>query len=367
MTPRLEIDLDAIENNTRTLTNTLTPRGIRVVGVTKGVAGSPHVAAAMMRGGAHGIADSRIDNLEALRRAGVGAPISLVRTPILSQVSRVVELADFSFNTELTVLQALSEAALAAHMKHRVVLVAELGDLRDGIPASDLVAVARAVLRLPGLTLAGIGANLACMSGVIPGDRNMGELSELACRIELSLGVALDTVSGGNSANLGWVSATADTGRVNELRLGEAILLGTDPVRGEPLPGLSPDVMSLVGEVIEIQTKPAQPWGDRLATTAFGPAPVGSTAGIVRQAIVAIGRQDAALESISAVDGYRLLGMSSDHLALDIGAAALSVGDEVRFHIGYSSLLRAVHSRSVDTQLLSGVAALHSGPTRVPA
>ena len=359
ITPRLEIDLAAIENNTRTLTNTLTPRGIRVLGVTKGVAGSPHVAAAMMRGGAYGIADSRIDNLQALRSAGVGAPLSLVRTPMLSQVQQVVELADVSFNTELAVLYALSETAIGAHVRLPVVLLAELGDLRDGIPAGKLVEAARSVLNLPGLLLDGIGTNLACMSGVIPEYRNMAQLSELAGQVELALGVALRTISGGNSANLGWVSATKDTGRVNELRLGEAILLGTDPVTGEPLAGLSTDTVSLVGEIIEIQEKPAQPWGDRLATTAFGAAPSTNSGGMVRQAIVAIGRQDADIESISAMDGYRVLGMSSDHLALDIGAAALSVGDEVRFRMGYSSLLRAAHSRSMFTQVSGAVVVRH--------
>ncbi len=352
--PRLEINLDTIEANTRALTHLLTPRGIRIAGVTKGVGGSPEVARAMIRGGAHCIAESRIDNIRGLRKSALRSPVSLIRTPMLSQARQVVELADVSFNTELGVLEALSAAAQALGRKHRVVLLVELGDLRDGIPADELVDAARAVLALSGLELEGIGANLACLNGVIPDHRNMAELSELAERVERTLRVPLRTISGGNSANLGWVARASDVGRVNELRLGEAILLGTDPIGGERLTGLSTQTLSLVGEVIEIQEKAAQPWGQRLGATAFGPALITTGAGMLRRAIVAIGRQDADMGSIEAVDGYRVLGMSSDHVVLDVGAAPLTVGDEMRFHLGYSSLLRASGSRSVALQFEGG-------------
>ena len=53
--------------------------------------------------------------------------------------------------------------------------------------------------------------------------------------VEARLRHALAVVSGGNSANLDWALATDDVGRINELRLGESILLGTEPLHRHPI------------------------------------------------------------------------------------------------------------------------------------
>ena len=62
----------------------------------------------------------------------------------------------------------------------------------------------------------------------------MDALSLLAIEVEEAVRPALAVVSGGNSANLGWALGTTDVGRVDELRLGESILLGLDPLTRRP-------------------------------------------------------------------------------------------------------------------------------------
>jgi ornithine racemase len=341
--PRLEVDLHAIESNTRSLVDRLAPRGIRVTGVTKAVLGSPEVAAAMLRGGASQLGDSRVDNLARLQEAGLPASRTLIRAPMTSQVDAVVRHAATSLNTETSVLEALSRAATRLGTTHAVVLMVELGDLREGVLRADLVPLAFDVRRLPGLRLAGIGTNLACQSGVVPGAANMDELSVLAIEVEDAVGAALSVVSGGNSANLGWALATSDTGRVDELRLGEAILLGLDPLTRLPVAELRTDAFTLVAELIEVRNKPAQPWGD-VGQTAFGAPAVRRTSGSIRQGILAIGRQDIDPEGITPPDGVTVLGTSSDHLVVDLGDHGAAVGDELRFGIGYGALLRAMTS-----------------------
>lgn len=337
--PRVEIDLAKLEHNTRVLVDLLAPRGIRVTGVTKAVLGSPAVGAALLRGGAHGLGDSRVENL-----VRIGSPDhTLIRSPMPSQVDRVVRAAGTSLNADPGVVRFLGDAALRAGRRHGVVLMVELGDLREGLAAGDVVDAAKVVLAHPGLLLAGLGTNLACQNGIVPDDRNMGELSRLVEQVETAYGVRLAVVSGGNSANLAWAVTTAQVGRVDDLRIGEAILLGTEPLRRTALPGLSTDAFGLVAEVIETGEKPAQPWGDR-AQTAFGdPAPHTRT-GTVRQAIVALGRQDADPDSLVPPEGITVLGMSSDHLVLDVGDVRVAVGDELGFGVGYSGLLRAMTS-----------------------
>lgn len=343
MTLRIETDLDKIEQNTRILVDRLDESGIRVVGITKAVLGSPGVGAAMLRGGAHGLGDSRVENLT--RLAGLDGAVlrTLIRSPMLSQVASVVDIADVSLNTEAVVLAALDQAAAAQNRLHAVVLVVELGDLREGIPLDDIPEAVRAVLGHSSLRLVGIGANLACQNGVVPDDRNMGVLTGLADDIEALHGISLDVVSGGNSANLNWALHTHDVGRVDQLRLGEAILLGVDPLYRIPIPGLHTDVFTLTAEVIEVAVKPAQPWGDR-AQAAFGEAPLRSGSGTVHQAILALGRQDVDPDGLQPPTGITILGMSSDHLVVDLGDHEVAVGDEMHFGVGYGALVRAMTS-----------------------
>jgi predicted amino acid racemase len=347
--PRLEIDLGAVTHNTRTLTDRLAPRGIRVTGVTKAALGSPAVAAAMLAGGASGLGDSRVENLARLSVGGgvdvvpPGVPRTLIRSPMLSQVDDVVRVATTSLVTEARTLDVLSTAARRRGVRHDVVLMVELGDLREGVPAGELVDLARSVQRHAGLHLAGIGTNLACQSGVVPGRRAMGELSRLADQVEAACGHPLTVVSGGNSASLGWALEADDVGRVDELRLGESLLLGTDPLTRRAIDGLRTDAFALVGEVIEVQVKPAQPWGE-IAQAAYGDAAARPGRGTVRQALVAVGRQDVDPDGITPPEGVTVLGASSDHLVLDVGDVSVEVGDELRFRLGYGALVRAATS-----------------------
>jgi predicted amino acid racemase len=350
--PRLEIDLGAIETNTRTLVDRLAPQGIRVTGVTKASLGSPGVGAAMLSGGASGLGDSRVENLERLGSAGLEAPRTLIRSPMIRQVDAVVRHTATSLNTEISVLEALSRAATRLGTTHAVVLMVELGDLREGVLSADLVPLARAVCGLAGLTLAGIGSNLACQSGVVPDQAKMLELSVLAADVEAAVGSPLSVVSGGNSANLGWALGTDDTGRIDDLRLGEAILLGLDPLTRLPVAGLRTDGVVLVAELIEVQDKPAQPWGD-LGQAAFGVPPSHRRAGTVRQGVLAVGRQDLDPDGLVPPAGVAVLGTSSDHLVVDLGDHGAVVGDEIAFGIGYGGLLRAMTSPFVAVVELS--------------
>lgn len=341
--PRLEIDLGAIEHNARTLVDRLAPKGIRVTGVTKAALGSPGVAAAMLRGGVCGIADSRVENLARLRVGGITTPLTLLRSPMLSEVAQVVRDAGTSLNTEEVVLDALSIVATGRRTTHAVLLMVELGDLREGVAAEEVLDLARVVGRRPGLRLAGLGTNLACQSGVVPDQRKMDELSRLVDQVEDAVGERLPVVSGGNSANLDWALAATDVGRVDELRLGEAILLGVEPLHRRPIEGLRTDAFALVAEVIEAKVKPAQPWGE-IAQGAFGHQPPRGGTGSIRQAIVALGRQDVDPDGLSLPDGVTMLGMSSDHLVVDVTDHPVAVGDELTFHLDYGALLRAMTS-----------------------
>lgn len=366
--PRIEVDLGKVRHNAATLTDRLSRRGIAVTGVTKAFLGDPAIASVLVDAGVAGLGDARIESIEAMRRAGVPGPMTLLRSPMASQVDRVVRHADTSLATEPATLALLSAAAQAQGRVHGVVLMVELGDLREGVMPGDLPGLVDVAERLPNIVLRGIGTNLACRSGVVPDDVNMGQLSQLAAAVEEDIGRPLELVSGGNSAALEWALGGTDIGRVTDLRLGEAILLGRETLHRRPIPGLHTDAFTIVAEVIESRPKPSLPWG-RIAQAAFGqPTPV---AGVDRhgttvvQSILAIGRQDVDPDGLVPPPGVELLACSSDHLVAST-EHVLPVGTEVAFRPDYSALLRAMTSPFVATRLIAPPAVRPLVPTPVP-
>lgn len=348
--PRIEVDLNKIRHNTRTIVGRLKAPGIRVTAVTKAVCGHPAIARAMLDGGAADLAEARLSNVQRLRKGGITCPITLIRTPMLSQADDVVKVCEASYNTEMAVIAALAVAAIRQNTVHGIILMVEMGDLREGIIPQDLGEMAQQVFDMPGVALKGIGANFACLSGVAPDATKMQSLSILANDVERQTGPVLQTVSGGNSANLPWALGEHATGRINDLRLGEALLLGVDPVSGNQIAGMYRDAFTLVAEVIETDAKPVRPSASFVDPTLARLRLVPSTAETIRL-ILAIGHQDTDAAELSMPPGNTLIGATSDHLIIGTEHTTLCVGSELRFQMNYSALMRAMAAPDVQTYL----------------
>jgi predicted amino acid racemase len=346
-TPRLEIELGKLAHNVKQLVALYGAKGIRLTAVTKAVCGSPQVARIFLDNGIQSLGDSYIANIQRMRASGLEAQYILLRAPTVSDIPRVVDFADISLNTEPAVIRLLGEQAVKCRKVHQVILMVELGDLREGALPSEVHGIVQGILNMPGIRLAGLGTNLACFGGVKPAEQNMRELSAIAAEIQAAYNLNLEFVSGGNSANYQWFISSADVGLVNHLRIGEGLLLGNDTTTHERIPGLYSDAFTLVAEVIEYKTKPSKPHGE-IGHDAFGHTPVFQDTGTMRRAILSIGRQDVDVSAVRPRINAQILGASSDHLILDARDAALGVGTEVRFDIVYGALLRAMTSPYVE-------------------
>lgn len=348
--PCVAVDLDVIAANATRLVSMCGEWNVSVAGVTKACCGCPLVGRAMLEGGVKQLADSRLRNLARLRDNGINAELMLLRIPMLSEVEDVVRLADISLNSEYDVVAALSREAERQGRKHGVVLMIDVGDLREGLLPNDAIGVAESVLDLPGVKLAGLGTNLTCYGGVAPSVENLTVLARLAEEVERRAGFKLDIVSGGNSSSLSILLNGEAPPRINHLRLGESILLGLETLRREPLPGLNQHAFEVRAEIIELKTKDSVPHG-MIAQDAFGNSPSFIDRGNRRRAIVGLGREDAVLEALTPLDaGIEILGGSSDHMILDVEERAETsrVGDVLRFSPGYGALLALMTSQYVE-------------------
>jgi predicted amino acid racemase len=323
-------------------------KGISLMGVTKAVLGEPSIAKAMIQGGVKFIADSRIENIQKMKSAGISTQFVLLRTP-LSQAESIVKNADISLNTEIETLKKLSYHAKGQNKIHQVIIMVELGDLREGILPCDLPQLVRKTLSLPHIKIIGIGCNLACYGGIKPDDKNMRELSELVDLIEKEFQIDLEIISGGNSANFEWFKSSQDVGRVNNLRLGESILLGCETVGRKVIPGLHTGAFQLIAEVIESKRKTSVPLGE-ICQDAFGNVPGFLDRGDHQRVIIALGRQDVQVSNLKSNNKLKMIGSSSDHIILDGENHNLEVGDEVSFSLDYGGLLATMTSPFVTKQ-----------------
>ncbi len=342
-TPRIEINPAKIAYNAKKLKKLYASKGIGIIAVTKVVCGDPNIADILVKNGINVLADSRIANIMRMREAAIQARFVLLRTPLPSQIESVVKYADISLNSELSVIRKLSEFAVKHNTTHKIILMVELGDLREGLMPSDLEDTVKEAIDLEGIELAGIGTNLACFGGVEPDEEKMGCLSSLAGTIEEKFGLTLEFVSGGNSANYNWFVSTQDVGKINNLRLGESIYLGCETLYRKPIPGLFTDAFTLVAEVIESKVKPSVPYGEICQDT-FGNVPEFQDHGQIRRAILGVGLQDVLVSGLSPRLDIEILGASSDHIILDAKQVDLKVGDEVEFDLNYAALLSGMTS-----------------------
>lgn len=360
----LEIDLDIITGNAEQAVGFCAGHGIDVCGVTKATCGSPMVARAMLKGGVSALGESRIDNAKRLRYGGVHAPLWMLRIPSPSEADEVVKLFDLSLNTEIDTLDALSKAALAQGKVHDVIVMMEMGDRREGVHAEQLLPTCEAVLGLAGLRLAGVGANFMCVSGILPTPEKMQKIAAAAERVQDALGISLQYVSAGSSANLALMD-TPPPAIINHLRIGASILRGENPLTGGTLDWLKAGAFRLQAELIEIQHKNSLPEGT-VGRDAFGGTPSFVDDGEQLRGIVNLGRLDIRHEGLTPeTAGIEVIAASSDHLVLDLNHNHhFEVGDSVAFQLDYGALTQAMLSPYV-AKVLVNRGDLRRAPTSV--
>src|SRR5690606_14907367 len=129
--------------------------------------------------------------------------------------------------------KALSKASKGKGVTHKIILMYDLGDLREGyFKEEDLFEAIEEILKLEGIEIIGLGTNLTCYGGVIPRGENLGRLVNLANKIEKEYNINLDIISGGNSSTLHLLINDKKIDGINHLRLGESIVLGRETAFG---------------------------------------------------------------------------------------------------------------------------------------
>lgn len=357
MYPRLLIDLNKLKSNLDAVAKiTKEQGGCSLMIVTKGLCADPEMAKMVANHPAVDfMADSRVMNIKtyADEARKNGKMTVLLRIPMHAEAADVVKYVDLSFNSELSTIRLLDEEAGKIGVKHNVLLMIDLGDLREGIfyqNEDQIFGAVEEILKMKNINLYGIGVNLTCYGAIIPKNDNLSNLVAIARKIEDKFGIKLNMISGGNSSSIYLIGRGELPEGINNLRLGESFLLGNDTAYGTKLPGTVSDTLILEAQIVELKEKPSLPIGE-VGVDAFGQKPYYEDRGIIKRAIIAIGKQDTDIDSMEPLDEkIDILGGSSDHIILDVTKSEreYKVGDVVRFLLGYGGMLKTATSPYVE-------------------
>lgn len=345
--PKLKINLDKIKQNVFSLVDLCGENNIKVAGVTKGFCADKNIVDIYLEGGVSYLADSRIQNLRKMDYLDIKK--IMLRLPMISEAEEVVRYSDISLNSEIDTIRELSKKALELDKVHNIILMMDLGDLREGyFKEEELIKAVEEVILLEGVDIIGLGTNMTCYGAIIPKKENLDRLVEFKDKIEAKYSLSLEIISGGNSSAI-YLLGKEDL-KINNLRLGESLLTGKESAYGKQIKGTVDDAFILEVEVIESKIKPSLPIGE-IGKDAFGKVPDFKDRGNRTRTICAIGKQDISLDGMSLIDSdIILLGASSDHLILDTtnSKKKYRIGDIIRLKLNYRGILSTMTSPYVD-------------------
>lgn len=358
--PVLEINLTKLRDNARIEKMLLEKQGVEVMAVNKVFDGCPETARAVMEGGIKVIAESRTYNLKKISETG--CTTCLLRSPCLSEIEEVVRYADISLNSEPEVMRALSDEALRQGKTHQVLLMVDMGDLREGIWFDEydrILATVKLIEALPGLALYGMGTNFNCYGTVLPTTKNGEDFIAIVNRVEADTGIKIQRLSAGNCTSYHLIDKGLWPQALNHLRIGGLHEFGIEYVDMKYLDAFHhsrkavdkacSDMYQFHAEIIELNSKPTVPVGE-LGVDAFLQPKTFEDRGTRKRALLAFGRQDVPAENcVPQDDAITVLGQTSDHTLVDIedSAQSLKVGDTISFELDYTGLLMACQTRGV--------------------
>jgi len=357
---RVTINLDTLRGNLERIHEWMREHGASWTLVTKVLCGYTDALKALQAAGVHSMGDTRLFNLRAIERIVPDLETWYLRPPHRSAIREIVRLSNVSLNSERKIIEELDAEARRQNTIHQIVVMIELGDLREGVLPGSLVEFYDAILHLPNIRVLGFGANLGCLSGAIPNVDLLSQLILYRELIELKFHRKLPIISAGSSILLPLLLKGQVPKAVNHFRVGESVFLGTDVLSGEPLEGLRADAIQLEAEVVEIKEKNLVPVGETSSVTPFEAISPDDAVPGQRgyRAIVAVGQLDTNVSGLTPIHPrYKIAGASSDLTVLNIGedTDGLRLGDTIAFRVNYAALVRLMSGRYVDRAVVPDI------------
>lgn len=352
----LKLYQDKLKHNYQHLQKVFKQGDIEWGVVTKLLCGNKLYLKELMNLGVREMHDTRISNLKAIKSLDPDVQTVYIKPPAKRSIANVIKYADVSFNTDFYTIKMLSEEARKQDKLHKIIIMIEMGDLREGVMGDQLIDFYERVFLLPNIQIIGIGTNLNCLNGIMPNQDKLVQLCLYKQLIELKFNREIPWISGGTSVTLSLLLNKQIPVGVNHFRIGEALFFGNDLFTGLPFEGMETDVFKLYTEVIELYEKPVIPTGEQRENVAgyvpeFNPEDYGRS---TFRAIIDIGLLDINPNFLLPEDEtIKIIEASSDMLVIDLGdnEKGYKTGDLISFNLRYMGALGLMNSNYIDKVL----------------
>ncbi len=352
----IELDSKKLTGNYNYLDKLFKKNNIQFSVVTKMLCGNKLFLSELLKLDISQVCDSRVSNLKTIKSLRPDIETIYIKPPAKRAVKSVVQYADISMNTESRTIKLLSEEAQRQNKKHKIIIMIELGELREGIMGEDFMAFYEEVFKLKNIEVVGIGTNLTCLYGVLPNHDKLIQLCLYEQLVEAKFNRHIPYVSGGSSVTIPLIFQKLLPKGINHFRVGETLFLGTDLYNNTTIDKMNSDVFKLFCEIIELSEKPQVPIGEMGQnvegnTYEFNEKQAGKRS---YRAIVDIGLLDVEESHIFPVDNeISMVGASSDMFVIDLGdnEKGYKVGDLLEFKMDYMGVLRTIYSKYIDKRV----------------
>jgi ornithine racemase len=355
---RLFLYRDKLRHNYAFLKKTFKHHNVDWAIVTKLLCGNKKYLEEVLSLKPRQVCDSRLTNLKVIKSIRPDVETVYIKPPAKSIIKDLVRFADVSLNTEYETLKIISREALRIKKIHKVIIMIELGDLREGILGSNLETFYSKVFKLKGVEVIGVGSNLNCLHGVMPSEDKLLQLIMYRKILELKFGKKIPYISGGTTVTLPMMLKSKTFPKeINHFRVGEALFFGADLFEEKTIKGMYPFTFELEAQVIEVGEKPAEPFGEMMANPSgekYKPKP-GKSNKKAHRAIIDVGLLDVNPKFLIPKNKkLKIIGASSDMLVVDIGQSKhkYPVGSTMTFQLKYMGALSLLNSRYIDKEVL---------------
>jgi ornithine racemase len=348
-----KLDKEKLKHNFNFLDELFKKNGIEWGIVTKLLCGNEKFLKEVLDLKPKQVLDSRVQNLRMIKKIDTDVQTVYIKPPSKRSVPNVIKYADVSFNTEYDTIRFLSEEAGKQGKLHKVIIMIEMGDLREGVMGDDLVDFYGKVFHLPNIRIVGIGANLNCLHGVMPSKDKLIQLGLYRQIIELKFKRDIPWISGGTSVTLPLLFRKEIPKTINHFRIGESLFFGKNLFRETTIKGMKDDLFMLYSEIIEVSTKPVTPFGELGANLSGDKHKIEDSqyGKEITRVILDIGLLDIDPKNLKPIDrSIAVVGASSDMLILDVtnSTKKYRVGDVIKFKVDYLGALGILNSNYID-------------------
>lgn len=351
----LHINLSAIQDNLTDIIRIAQENSLELVPVIKSFSGMSEILKLLDVPKIKALGLSRLsasNKLDAFTNNPSLVCISLMSRSELTE--SFFQFDEVYLSSEIALQRYINLAVENPQKKLKLTFLVDCGDHREGLSFDKVYHLIKKYYeKIPSnLKIAGLATTLGCNFGVLPSIENLSILNTLSIRLGDLLGYKLETISVGGSIILKMILDKKLPSFITQIRIGEALLLGTIPAYVLDHPQLRQDAFTFKCKIVELDIKPNFSTLSK-GLDASGKQYLVSEEKTILQGILNFGILDTDVRGLIPQNiKLTFCNQNSDYTMVEINDDPKDIPQELCFKLNYVSLAQALNSNFVKKKIV---------------